>query len=160
MTGRRRSARDHGHAGRPDAVAVDVQEARAVRHGRLGALPACRAARRRPRADPLDALAEPRARAGAVPDEHRQHSGRPSERRQLGHLRPRHREREPARLHRLHRLSRRPDQRPAELGQRLHAGGVSGHAVPRHGRPDRRSQAAGRSARRTSSADGCGSCTS
>ena len=44
------------------------------------------------------------------------------------------REREPARLHRLHRLSRRPDQRRAQLGQRLHAGRLSGHAVPRQRR--------------------------
>ena len=86
-----------GHARRPDAVAVDVQEARPVRDGRLGAVPARRRARRRHRADPLDALAEPGARPGAVPDEHRQHPRRASERRQLGHLRPRQREREPAR---------------------------------------------------------------
>ncbi len=39
---------------------------------------------RRSRADPVDALAEPGARPGALPDEHRQHPGRASERRQLG----------------------------------------------------------------------------
>ena len=52
-----------------------------------------------------------------------------SERGQLGHLRARDGKRKPARLHRLHGLPRRPDQRRAQLGQRLYARGISGHAV-------------------------------
>ena len=68
---------------------------------------------------------QPGARPGAVPDEHRQHPRRPSQRRQLGHLRARQREREPAGLHRVHRPSRRSDQRAAELEQRLSARGLS-----------------------------------
>ena len=160
MTGRRRRADDDGHAGRADALAVEVQEARPVRHGGLGAVPARGAARRRHRAHSIDVRAEPGARAGAVSDEHRQHPGRASERRQLGDVRARQREREPAGLHRLHRLSRRSDQRAAELGQRLHAGGLSGHAVPRQRGSHRRPEAARRRGRRTSSGAGCGCCTS
>ena len=152
--GRRPGADDHGQPGRPDAVAVQLQEVRPVGDGRLGAVPAHRAARRRHRVHPLDVRRQSGARAGAVPDEHRQHPGRPSERRQLGDLRPRQREREPARVHRLHRLPRRSDQRAAELEQRLPAGRLPGHADPRHGH--RRSSISSRRsiARRTSSASG------
>ena len=113
------------------------------RDGRVGAVPAHRAARRRHRVHPVDVRRQPGARTGAVPDEHRQHPRRASERRQLGHLRPRQREREPAGLHRLHRLPRRSDQRPAELEQRLSARGVTRARRSATRRDaDRRSQAA------------------
>ncbi len=94
---RRRGADRDGNTGRLDAVVLEVQEARPVRHGRVGAVSARRPARRRPRPDPVDALAQPGSRPGSLPDEHRQYPRRTSERRQLGELRPRQREREPAR---------------------------------------------------------------
>ena len=48
----------------------------------------------------------------------------------------------------------------AELGQRLHARGVSGRPVPRHRRADRRPQTSGGPDAPSSSGAGCGSCTS
>ena len=62
-------------------------------------------------------------------------------RRLVDHLRPRHREREPAGFCRHQRPARRSDWRADELERRVHARGVSGHAVPRLRRSDRRSQA-------------------
>ena len=66
-------------------------------------------------------------RVGPADDEQRPHAERqPVPRRSVGDLRPRQREREPARLRGHAGQDRRADQRAEELEQRLHAGGVPG----------------------------------
>ncbi len=66
-------------------------------------------------------------------------SGRHAQRqpvpRLVGHVRPRQREREPARLRRDARQDRRADQRAEELVERLHAGRVPGRVDPRRQTP-------------------------
>ena len=69
----------------------------------------------------------------------------------VGHLRPGHRESEPAGVRGDARPSRRADRRRAELGRGLHAGHLPGHAVPHQRRPDHRPLAARRHHPRTSS---------
>ena len=87
-------------------------------------------ARRRHLRHPLDARrrAEPRAVADA--DELRRRPADPAERGLVGHLRPGHREPEPARLHR-HVPRRLSDPGDAELAGRLPARRLPGH-VHRH----------------------------
>ena len=140
---RRRCRRSRRASRRADAFALGVQELRPVRHGGLVELFPHVAEH----ADDLALIrsmysAQQRSWSRALSDEHRHHARRPPQRGQLGHLRAGHRERKSARLHRLHRLPRRPDRRRAQLGQRLHARGLSGHAVPFHGDADRRSATA------------------
>ena len=60
----------------------------------------------------------------------------------MGQLRPRQREREPARLRRHARQDRRADQWAEELVERLHAGRVSGDRAPRRRDADPRRAAA------------------
>ena len=57
------------------------------------------------------------------------------ERRLVGHVRPRFGEHQPAGVRRDLRPARRPDRRTDQLERGLHAGRVSGHALPRAGDP-------------------------
>ena len=109
---------------------VEVQAVRPVRQVGQRPLPAPGHLRRRHRVPPLDdrRLADPRL--GHAPDEHGQDPlGQPVPG-LVGQLRPRQREREPARLRRHARPDRRADQRREELVERLHAGQLPGHHPP------------------------------
>ena len=64
--------------------------------------------------------------------------------RRVGHLRARQRESGSARLHRDGRSPRRDHRRRGCLGQRISAGGLSGHAVPQRRYADRRPEPAPR----------------
>ena len=143
--GRRRGADDHGQPGRADAVAVDVQEVRPVAgwtsrscsRTSPSTSTTSRSSGRCTRSSPAHGPALFQMNTGSIL------AGHPSVGSWVTYGLGSENENLPG-LHRLHRLSRRADQRPAELGQRLHAGGLPGHAVPRHRHADRRSQAAGR----------------
>ena len=74
--------------------------------------------------------------AVGLSDEHRQHPDGPAQRGQLGRLRPGEREPRPAGVRRPARSGRRPEGRPARLGQRLSARDLSG----RHDAARRRSR--------------------
>ena len=63
-------------------------------------------------------------------------------------------ESEPAGLRRDLRRARRTVRRTGQLERGIHAGGLSGHGVPRRGRSDYRSEAARRRSVRSSSATG------
>ena len=92
---------------------------------------------RRPRRPARLPRRRPQPRRQRLPDEHRQHPRRPAVPRLVGAVRPRQRQRQPARLRRAARLPRRPARRQPQLGHRLHAGHLPGHALPR--RQDARS---------------------
>ena len=76
--------------------------------------------------DPLDARRRAQPRAVAAADELRRGPAGPPEHGLVGHLRPGHREPEPARLHR-HVPRRLPDPGIAELAERLPARRAPGH---------------------------------
>ena len=92
--------------------------------------------RRRPA--PSSARAGPTASTTRrrLPDEHRLDPRRPAVARGVGQLRPGHREPEPARVRRHAGQRRRRRQRPAQLGRRLHAGRLPGHALAARRRAD------------------------
>ncbi len=102
--------------------------------------PLRRRLRRRHLRDPLDAHRHPESRTVDADDEHRPHPGGPAVDRLVAHLRPRHREQEPAGLRRA--VPGHADhRRPAAVEQRVPAGDASGHLHPEQGRaagPDRR----------------------
>ena len=150
--GRRRRAAGPSRAA--DAEPVHVQEVRAERHGGVGAVPAHRRARRRARVRAVGLRQIERSRAGALRDADRADPHGVPERRLVGHLRARLGEREPAGVRRDLRRARRPARRRQRLERRLHAGGLPGHALPLDRRSDRRSEAARRRQRRSSSAPG------
>ena len=114
-----------------------VQAVRRVRQVGFRPVPAPRRLRGRHRLHPLDDRGRAAARLGHAADEQRPHPLRQPGAGLLGELRPRHREREPARLRRHARPHRRADQRRQELVERLHAGQLSGHRDPveRHADP-------------------------
>ena len=89
--------------------------------------------------------------AVGLSDEHRQHPDGPAEPGQLGQLRTGDRERQPAGVRRAARSGRRPEGRPAGLGQRLPAGHVSGHDLSARSDADSRSAPQPRDRRRASS---------
>ncbi len=95
-----------------------------------------RAACRRSRGDPLVRLRRHQPRRRRLPDEHRLDLRRPAVARRVGQLRPRHGEPEPARLRRHQGQRRHRGERRAQLGQRLHARGVSGRRVQLRWRAD------------------------
>ena len=109
----------------------------------LGLLPARARACRQVGPAALVPYRQPRARLGAGGDEHGQDVHRPSVAGQLGGVWPGDRESELARLCGDSRQARRPDQRSAELGERLHAQHLSRDALPSGGRSGARSARAG-----------------
>ena len=154
---RQSEGRRHRAAGLPgpaDAEPVHVQEVRAERHRGLGDLPAPQPARRRDRVPALGLRPIERPRAGHLRDADRADQPRVSQRRLVGHLRPRLGGVEPAGVRRDDRRARRTARRTERLERRLHAGRLPGHAVPLDGRSDCRSQAAGRADAPTISARG------
>ncbi len=107
-------------------VAVQVREARPVRAGGERTLREHREAHRRYLRHPLDVRGRAEPRAVVPADEHRRAAADPPERWQLGHLRSRHREPEPARL--------RDDvpRRVSATGVAELAGGFPAGRVPGH----------------------------
>ena len=85
----------------------------------------CRRSVRRP----LALVRRPEPLRRRLPDEHRLDPRRPAVARRVGQLRPGDREREPARVRRDGGQPGQGRQRPAELGRRLHARRLSGHAA-------------------------------
>ena len=117
-----------------DEVAVPVPPARPERGLGLREVPGRRQARGRHRVHQVLLHRVEQPRAGAVPDQHRHPPARLPVRRGLGHVRPREREPEPARL-------RGPGQqsggqgRAAQLGRRVPADDLPGDALPLGGEP-------------------------
>ena len=105
----------------------------------LGDLPEPGQARRRHGVHPLVLHRLEQPLAGPVQDQHRHDPDGLPVRRLVGHLRPGHREPEPARLRRHVRHARpRPAQGArAELGRGLPAGRLPGHGAQAAGRADR-----------------------
>ena len=125
-----------------DAQPVHVQETRPVRDGRVGAVPACRHARRRDRVPAVGLREVQRSHPGPPGDAVGSDSSRLSGARLVAELRARVRELGAAGLRGPARLPRRPDWRTPGLVLRLPAGRLSRHVVPRQRRSDRGSQAA------------------
>ena len=98
-------------------LAVQVPEVRPERHRGQRAVRAHRRAHRRHLRHPLDARRRAEPRAVAAADELRRAAADPAEHGLVGHLRPGHREPEPARLRR-HVPRRLPDPGDAELAVR------------------------------------------
>ena len=117
------------------------QQVRPVRPRGLHALPAHRPARRRPllRAQLLYRQHRPRARH--VPGQYRPHPDGLSEHGLVDHLRPRQRERKPARLRRHAAARRHARRRHAVLGRRIPSRRLSGHRLSLRRQPHRQSAA-------------------
>ena len=126
-----------------DGLALEVPAARPERALGLRAVPRGRRARRRALRDPQHAH-RPAGPPGGLSDAaHRQLAVHPALARGVDALRPRHRERRPARLHRDQ--ADRAQRRRAELRQRLPAGGLPGdphrqRGAARRPGPDRQHQ--------------------
>ena len=119
-----------------DGLALEVPAARPERAVGLRAVPRGRRARRRAVRDPQHAH-RPAGPPGGLPDAaHRQLAVHPALARGVDALRPRDRERRPARLHRDQ--ADRAQRRRAELRQRLPAGGLPGDPHRQRGAADRR----------------------
>ena len=99
-------------------LAVQVSEIRAERHRSQRALRENRRVHRRHLRHPLDARRRAESRAVAAADELRRSAADPPQHRLVGHLWPRQREPEPARLHRHvpRRLSRSRNRRTGSRG--------------------------------------------
>ena len=109
---------------------ADVPEVRQVGHRSLRPVPAPGGDRRRPLRDPLDARRHGGALRGAVPDDDRpRHSGLPGDGK-LDRLRTRVGSGIAAGLRRDARSARRAGSRPADVHERLSAGGLSADDVP------------------------------
>ena len=102
------------------------------RHRGERVVPARRRVRRRHLLHPIDVHGHPESRAVDADDEHRPHAGGASVARLVAHLRPRHREQEPARVRRA--LPGCADHGgAAAVEQRVPAGGAPGHVHRRQG---------------------------
>ena len=137
----RRRRRPAGLSRAAHAEPVRVQAFRTEWKAGVGGVPEPREARRRHRLHSLRVRPIERSRAGALRNAVGTNPGRIPERRLLDHVWSRHREHQPAGVRRHCRPQGRTDWRADQLERGLHAGRVSGNALPCERRSDRRSEA-------------------
>ena len=137
----RRRRRPAGLSRAADAEPVRVQALRTEWKAGVGGVPEPRAARRRHRVHSLRVRPLERSRAGALRDAVGANPGGIPERRFVDLVWSWHRKHQPAGVRRHCRPQGRTDWRSDQLERGLHAGRVSGNALPRERRSDRRSEA-------------------
>ena len=137
----RRRRRPAGLSRSADAEPVRVQALRTEWKAGVGGLSEPRTARRRHRVHSLGVRPLERSRAGALRDAVGANPGGIPERRFVDFVWSWHRKHQPAGVRRDCRPQGRTDWRSDQLERRLHAGRVSGNALPRERRSDRRSEA-------------------
>ncbi len=150
----RRCHRPAGLSRAADAEPVRVQAFRTEWKAGVGGIPEPREACRRHRVHSLRVRPLQRSRAGALRDAVGANPGRIPECRFVDHVWSWHRKHQPAGVRRHCRPQGRADWRSDELERGLHAGRVSGNALPRERRSDRRFEAGRGNDRRKRSARG------
>ena len=120
-----------GRERQPREEPLGVPPARPVGQDDLRPPAEARRVRRRPLLHPLAHVEDQHARPRRDVRQHGVHARRLPQRRLVGLVRARHRERRPARLRGDPRPSRRAAARPGQLGQRLPARRLPGHRLQR-----------------------------